>query len=87
MGPERLATIEMVDDQQNVELICFPLMGWESLFTGFDPGSFLSLASPSYSWAIERREKSVVRSVDPMAIHTHPDHIYLYSLQQGGMPF
>ena len=27
VGPERLATIEMEDDQQNVDGFCFPLMG------------------------------------------------------------
>ena len=26
VGPERLATIKMVDDQQNVDPVCFPLM-------------------------------------------------------------
>ena len=27
VGPERLATIKMVDDQQNVDLVCLPLIG------------------------------------------------------------
>ena len=27
VGPERLATIKMVDDQQNVDLVCLALIG------------------------------------------------------------
>ena len=27
VGPERLATIKMVEDQQNVDLVCLPLIG------------------------------------------------------------
>ena len=27
VGPKRLATSQMVDDQQNVDLVLFPLMG------------------------------------------------------------
>ena len=67
VGPERLATIKMVDDQQNVDLVCLPLIGWELHFTGFDPPSFRVWPLRSNRCAIESRDKSLVKSVDPMA--------------------
>ena len=59
--------VKMVDDQQNVDSVCFPLICWEFHFTGFDPPSFWVWPLHSSRCAIESRNKSLVKSVDPMA--------------------
>ena len=46
VGPKRLATSQMVDDQQNVDPVCFPLIGCELHFSGIRSAVLPSLASP-----------------------------------------
>ncbi len=73
VGPERLATIEMVV-LINRMLIRSCFRSWvENLhFTGFDPRSFCVWPFHSKLCAIESQVKSLVESVDPMATRPNP---------------
>ena len=52
----------MADDQQNVDPVCFPLIGCELHFSGIQSAVLLSLALHSSRCAIESRIK--VREVE-----------------------
>ena len=68
VGPRRLATSQMVDDQQNVDPVFVSAYGLRiSTLLGFDLPSFSVWPLQSTRCAIESRNKSLVKSVDPMA--------------------